>query len=79
MISEKVVKLLQFDVTNADSGCLQLLRKSMSSWLFFTHLAFSVPAFGTLMVLGLCLLPILVKCTLHSLFNICADIHHINV
>lgn len=50
---------LQFGATKAASKWLGQL--SMPSWSSFTHLDFLVLALGTLMVIGLCLLPPMVK------------------
>jgi hypothetical protein len=79
MTCQKDAKLLQFHATKAASKWLVQLRKSMPSWFSFTHLAFSILALGTLMVIGLCLLPLVVKCALYSPLNIHVVLHHIEL
>lgn len=69
-------KRLQFNATKASSEWLEQLRKIMPSWSLFTHLAFSVLALGSLMVIELYLLPHVVKCAFCSFLDICADFHH---
>ena len=75
MIFLKDEKHLQFEAENATSGWLEQF-KSLPLWSSLTHLAFSVLTMVTLKVIGIFLLPHVVKYALSSVLKICAYPHH---
>ena len=76
MICLKDAKPLKFNAAKSASEWLEKLRENTPSWSSCTHLAFSVLALDTVMVIGLYLWPFVVKCAIHSFVNIHADLHH---